>query len=89
MTFHFIFALPILYRIINGKSSPGSKKKCLLSPVSDVQPASEKIQRLICCLKILLTNLSNYEKTDLPKGTKAQELYLCAFEEKKLNQRRK
>lgn len=89
MTYHFNFTPPILYRIIKGKSSPGSKKKCLLFTGTDAQPASKKIQRLIDYLKILLTNLSNYEKTDLPKGTKAQDLSLCPFGVKNLNQRRK
>ncbi len=89
MTYHFNFTPPTLYRIIKGKSSPGSKKKCLLFLGTDTQPASKKIQRLIDYLKILLTNLSNYEKTDLPRGTKVQESCLCAFEVKNLNQRRK
>jgi hypothetical protein len=73
-----------LYRIIKGKSSPGSKKKYFFTPGTTANPAREKIQQLISYIKFLLINLSNYEKTDLPKGTKARDLCLCAFEVKKI-----
>jgi hypothetical protein len=89
ITFHFRSTQPTLYRIVKGKSSPGSKKKCHFYAGSIAQPASKKILKRILYLKILLRDLSNYEKTDLPKGTKAQDLCLCPFEVKNLNQRRK
>ena len=88
MSYH-VRSILILYRIIKGKSSPGSKKKYFLSPGTNANLARGKIQSPVSYIQFLLINLSNYEKTDLPKGTKAWDLCLCAFEVKKLNHRRK
>jgi len=88
MSYH-VRSILILYRIIKGKSSPGSKKKFFLSPGMKVNLARGNISYPFKYIQFLLINLGNYEKTDLPKGTKAWNLCLCAFEVKKLNHRRK
>lgn len=68
-----------LYRIAEKKSSDMTKKNRLWSVQASRNPVVNHFQQPVKFFKSSFTKLSDYEKTDLSKGTRAQSHFASSL----------